>query len=173
MAAKQPEARISIELPPIHAEDVVERVVEKLADHFRRDVEKRLDAMVQAVFDERVRDAADKAVGEFLQKRIPKTNTWGEKVGEGQTITEYIVANFEKYMQQRVQSDGRPADYDRGKPRHEWLIEQFGLKEIEKVAANEIAKVRKAAEAQISAAVGNFIAQNVVAPVTAKALTGH
>lgn len=163
-------AEIAVTIPPIDAEHIVERVVERLAEQLHGEVEKMLEAAVQKVFDEKIRKAADKAASDFLTKRIPQTNQWGEPSGGTTTVTEYVLKSFEKYMQQRVDADGRPASYDRGVSRHEWLIHQFGLKEIEKVAAAEIAKVRKAAEVQISAAVGNFIAQNVVAPVAATAL---
>lgn len=163
-------AEISVAIPPMDAEDIVERVVEKLADHMSGEVGRLMEAAVQRVFDERVQKAADKAVSDFLTKRIPQTSRWGETTGEAISVTEYVLKKFEEHMKQKVGMDGRPADYDRGIPRHDWLIQQFGLKEIEKVAAAEIGKVRKAAEVQISAAVGNFIAQNIVAPVAATSL---
>jgi len=158
-------AAVSITLPEFDAEEIMERVVAKLADQFHERITERLDKLVQAQFNDVVRKAADNAVADFLKKSLPKTNEWGEAKGTSITLTEYAIDMFVKHMQERVRADGTRADsYNKELPtRHQWLIEQFGTNEIVKAARAEIEKVRKTAEAQVSAAVGNFIAQNLVA----------
>lgn len=163
------QATITVTLPPFNAEELMERAVEQLAGHLQKAVGSKLDEMVKARFDDGIRKAADKAVGEFLKKSLPKTNQWGEAKDGEITLTEYVIDQFKKHMEERVRHNGERADsYDKDKPtRHQWLIQQFGTEEIVKAAKAEVEKVRKTAEAQVSAAVGNFIAQNLVAPVTA------
>jgi hypothetical protein len=167
-------AVVSITLPPLDADDICERVVMRLADEMRESVSKKLNEMIKDKFDDGVRKAADKAVADFLKKSLPKTNQWGEGKGESVTLTEYVIDKFKDHMMERVRADGTRGDQygsgDKLPTRHQWLIEQFGTKEIVKVAQAEIEKVRKTAEAQVSAAVGNFIAQNLVAPVAAIAI---
>lgn len=162
-------ATISITLPEFDAEEIMDRVIARLADTFHDDIKKRLDALVQAQFNDGIKKAADKAVADFLKRSLPKTNEWGEAKGGAVTLTEYVIDQFSRHMLERVRADGTRSDYgDTKNPtRHQWLIEQFGTKEIVKAASAEIEKVRKTAEAQVSAAVGNFIAQNLVAPMAA------
>ena len=166
---KANKATITITLPPMDVSEITAQVVEHLARQTEKEVKEIIGAMVKARFDEGVKKAADNAVHEFLNRQIPKTNTYGERTGGATTITEYVIELFNKHMQERVQSDGRRADSynDKAPTRHQWLLDTIGTQEIVKVAKAEIEKVRKSAEAQVSAAVGNFIAQNLVAPVTA------
>lgn len=163
-------ASITLELPELTAESVMDAIVKHYRHQLDDQIKKILAENVKAATDKSIQAQADKAVADFLKKTIPQTNQWGEKTGADVGITEYILKSFEKYMQMRVDADGRNTSYDRGVTRHAWLVEAFGLKQIEKVAAEEIKKVKQAAELQISAAVGAFIAQNMVAPVAAIAL---
>ena len=164
-------SQIAIPIPSIKAEDITDAIVERLLEDIQGVVLKLVRERVSEEADKQIRLAADTAVSDYLTKKMPRTNTWGEKTGEDQSITEFICGRFEKYMQERVDYQGSRTSGNSGHPREKWLVEQFGLKEIEKVAAAEIAKVRKAAEVQIAAAVGNFISQNIVAPVAASQLT--
>lgn len=165
------QATVTITLPPFNAGELAERVVMQLAVMMEKEVRAKLDAMVKERFDDGIRKAADKAVSDFLKKSLPKTNQWGEANGGSITLTEYVIESFKKHMEERVDSRGERQSYgDKYPTRHQWLVQQFGTEEIVKAAKGEVEKVRKTAEAQVSAAVGNFIAQNLVAPVTAHML---
>jgi hypothetical protein len=126
-----------------------------------------------AAMQDFIKDKAQKVVVDILTKPRHKTNSYGEPVGESFTLTEFIEKSFQDYMKEGVDYQGRTerGSYSTKHTRAEWIIKEIAMKDLEKVAENEVKKVRQQAKLQVAAAIGKFPSENMVAPVVATALT--
>jgi len=137
-------------------------------------ISKRIDEAVKTLITDTVKTSISDRVNALLDEAIAKelkiTNSWGEPNGKTTTMREHIAAQFSKSLNDKVNNDGR-LDTSYGKQtRLAWLIHKEGVEPVIAAAKGEITKVRQEAEKQVSAAIGNFIAKNLVAPVTATSL---
>ena len=120
-------------------EEVMERVVQKMFDHFMHrsiddedrykytvesEMARSLDKHVKNRIDETIKEMADKIVIQEIPKYIEnlvlhETNRWGEKQGKSLTIKEYLTNKLDEYMTTKVNRDGKPDSYG-GKTPVEW-----------------------------------------------------
>lgn len=111
----------------ITQEELVNRVVERIADRFllvtvageegeewdddssfaknvKREVQARVDQAVTALGDKHILPN----VTDYIENlTLQETTKWGEKRGQPLTFTEYLVLRAEHYMQEQVNYDGK------------------------------------------------------------------
>lgn len=85
-------------------------------------VRKRIDNAIDSYIDAHLANNFDSMVRAVV---FPKTNGYGEKKGEPETLLEHFERKAREYMEQSVQYDGRVSDsYSRGTPRLMWMLEK-------------------------------------------------
>ena len=151
-------------------EGVVIQIASTLRQKIMKEAEQRLESMMQEALRDEVQKKAANLLEFALAKRLPKLNSYGEKVGDGVTVTERIVEMFSESLTRRVDDRGFPSTSGGARPFIEHTIHEIAIKPLYAQAKQEIDKIRKTAEVQVAAAVGRFIAENLVAPVAAAAL---
>lgn len=75
----------------------------------------RLDKAIAVRVDDAIRKLAEthvlpRAYVSIETLTLQETNRWGEKAGKALTLTEYLVARAEAYMQEKVDSNGKGKD---------------------------------------------------------------
>lgn len=163
---------ITITIPrlPVSESQIIEGVCRHFKDRLTPIIEERLEEIAQSAFAEAVKRSADEMLRSVLATPQPRTNSWGEPIGDPVPLRDFITERFERYMKERVDSNGRPSTFDGNKARQEWIVNALGEQLIVEAAKKEVEKVRKSAEAQIANAVANFIATKLATPATAPLL---
>lgn len=175
--AQKAQEPLLLELPPSYFRDAFEFVVSHaLEKQFGKQVNdvvaKRIDELLAVMKGDYLAKMVEDRLNEFFDKRFPKTNSWGEAQGQATlSLREHLEEKFQKYMEQQVSAEGKVESYGKQMKRSDWFIQKFGVDKLSEVAQGEIKKVRQEAEKQIAAAVGTFIAQNLVAPITANMIS--
>ena len=109
-------------------EDLEEKLLDRLTDKFidndydyvqsiHRQVSEQVSSAVvdtvRAKFDEHVLPRVDALVEEAT---FQKTNQWGEPRGESQSFKEFLVSEAERYLTEKVDSDGA----SKGEGKYQW-----------------------------------------------------
>lgn len=115
-------------------EDLIAKVVEKLAEEFCGDadlsdmiesemvryVRERVDTTMKATIDSRL----EQEMSAILSSKIAPVNIWGEATGEPTTIREALAERAKEFWDVRVDEKGKPTTWN-GKPRHQRLLEEI------------------------------------------------
>jgi hypothetical protein len=123
-------AELSFEILGIEREELIDRVVEKIADRALQDWSVSSDGgrackSFAALIEDRVVDATNRAIEEIAARNVlpnvasyvenlclQETNKWGEKTGKKQTFVEYLVARAETWITEPVDYQGKPKGTD-------------------------------------------------------------
>lgn len=85
-------------------------------------------------------------VREVLASQIRRTNTYGEPIGEPISFRDHIAGLAKSFLEERVDSDGRPNGYsDQMKPRVRWFIDRA----VAEVTKNDLTKAIGEAVAEV------------------------
>jgi len=76
----------------------------KIAKELNKVIEERIKKSVTKFCDKFIKPSIEKKIDETI---LEKTNQWGEKKGEKIGFKEYIIARAEKYLDERVDDQGR------------------------------------------------------------------
>jgi hypothetical protein len=138
------------------ADLVVRRIVRKATQGPDWD---SLARRITTVRDEVIRELVRPQVEEALTAPVQRTSSWGDPVGDPQTLRDVIIAEAQKLLKQ-------PADsYNRDKGT---VLEQVVRKEVQAALSAEIkAAVQQAREA-VAGEIGQQVATAVVAAMKAK-----
>lgn len=153
--------KLTIEVSDYSEDSLTQQIVEALATRAEEAIGEEIRRKVNATLNQIIIAKADEMVTEALTKPRSKCDQWGEQTGPAVTLAEYITAEFKRHMEQRVESDGRNADYNRGTPRKDWLIEQFAVKPIAKEVEVIITAIRQEAMDKAKMVVAELIASKL------------
>ncbi|MBZ3909396.1 hypothetical protein [Streptomyces acidiscabies] len=137
------------------ADLVADRIV---ASVVRDDRYPRLKDRVTEIRDEEIRAAIRPAIEQAVNRPIHKTNTWGEPTGQQTTLSEVIVDEARKFMNE-------PAD----KYRREGgtVLQTLVRDEVHKAFSAEIADAVKQARDLVATQLGDKVSDQITAAVRA------
>lgn len=98
-----------------------------LVSQMTRRLQERLREQVDASVERLAGECVLPKVVEMVEKAcLTKTNQWGEKVAETVTFREYLVARFEKWLEEKVDYEGKTkTGYNEGRQtRIAWAIDK-------------------------------------------------
>lgn len=78
-------------------------LAQKFHDIVRKHVDRQLNKLAEEYIVPHVREIIESVC-------LQKTNEWGEKVGNPQTFTEYLVGSAQNYLSQPVDFEGKPVE---------------------------------------------------------------
>ncbi len=159
----------TVEVRPPSEEDICEALARRMADDYS--VGEKMRAAVVDRFCELVREMVDDAARTEIQAALQtprqRTDEFGNPVGEPLSFQQMIAAQVAAWQGETVDPhDGKPKRseaYNRSNVilRSEYLVRQVGAREFEKLAKEEVAKVRANAkqlvDSTIKAAVTNSL----------------
>jgi hypothetical protein len=165
--------QISLTIGNYEMRGIENAVVQAVGRSFEKRLEKAVEDLIGSKIEEAIAERAKALVGEFIQRPRQRTNTYGEATGDKVTALELIMDNFQKYMKQRVEADGRMSHYqDGGQTREDWLISQIGTKAVHEAVQAEVARIGAHAKEKIKETVATYIAQQLAPTITMPALKG-
>lgn len=149
-------------------EDRIADILVRHPDFGMERIRKRVDEAAVKAIDAVVAEFAQARMTEILatalEQGIPVTNTYGEPTGKTVTIRARLEELGGKAWCQPVDEKGRPYSGSRT-TLTDYLIKTHGIDPVLASAKAEVEKIATEAKKQVAAAVGNFIAQNLAAPV--------
>ncbi len=153
-------------------EDRIADILVRHPDFGMERIRKRVDEAATKAIDAVITEFAHAKMTEILTKAleqgIPVTNTYGESTGKTVTIRARLEEIGGKAWLQPVDEKGRPYSGSRT-TLADYLIKTHGIDPVLANAKAEVERIATEAKKQVAAAVGNFIAQNLAAPVIAHA----
>ena len=116
---------ISFEELGITKEDLIERLVDRLAGELNDDgyygdrVDRRMSEMVKQKIDAAVTAIGEEHIAPRIKEMIEgvtlqATNQWGEPRGEALTFTEYLIQRAHRYMTEEVDFEGKTKEESSG-----------------------------------------------------------
>lgn len=157
------------------ASSAVAHISAVLKDKVMTLVTAKIDEIVAGAFGAAVEARAAAAIEAYLTTPRPKTNAYGEKIGDGQSIGETVPRLVKEWMEERLTNNGNPCDnYSSrdGVPRYQWYVK----KHVGEALAGEVKaaadKVTNEAKKAVAASVGKFIADQLMPSVEVPKLGG-
>jgi hypothetical protein len=118
-----------------------------------------LDSHVELMLTTAIKEHCDNVVSPIIaegvgSRVIERTNEFGEKKGEAQTFTEYLVTTANNYLHEKVDYEGKTTGYsDKRQTRLTWLIDKHLHYRIQCAMEKAIAEIEK----QIAPAIAETI----------------
>ncbi|MFN4017662.1 MAG: hypothetical protein ACK4JB_20145 [Reyranella sp.] len=150
-------AEITLEALGLKAEDIADRVVDRIAEQMLTKIDYDEDerphhnpSPFRAALQQRIKDRIDRSIDEIAAKHVlpniteyleglclQETNRWGEKTGKPLTFIEYLAQRADAYMKEEVNYSGKTKEEDsyswrKNTTRVSYLIHQHLQFSIEK-----------------------------------------
>lgn len=161
----------TVEVRPPSEEDICEALARRMAAEFA--VGEKLKTAIVARFQELVREMVDEAARNEIATAMlaprQRTDEYGNPVGDPLSFQQMIAAQVAAWQDETVDRyDGKPKktdNYNRGNvmPRSEYLVRQVGASEFEKLAKEEVAKVRAQAKQLVETTIKSAVASSLTA----------
>lgn len=159
----------TVKVRPPTREDIADALARAMLYDYKESAALRaaVGDRVALLVREAVDDAAKAAIAEAMGAARQPTDEFGQPVGEPVTLAGMIAAQVKAWQEETVDTyDGKPkkADpYSNGRvvTRKEYLLRQVGASEFEKLAKEEVAKVRTEAKAKIDATIKAAVASAI------------
>ena len=157
----------TVEVRPPNQDDIAEALARRMVNEYSTST--ALKAAVSQRFYELIREtvdtAAKAAIDDAMNAPRQRTDEFGNAIGEAKTFAQIIGEQVKAWQDETVDTyDGKlkkPDAYgnkDRIVTRTEYLIRQVGAAEFEKLAKEEVAKIRTEAKARIDATIKASVA---------------
>jgi hypothetical protein len=166
---------IRIRIEPPSSEEIADALARRLFSDYSNSNAIRETAL--AAFENMVVGAvnaeAKAAIAEAMGVARQPTDAFGNPVGVARTFSQMIGEQVRAWQEETVNAhDGKPAkpdayNRDRVITRREYLVRQVGAAEFEKLAKEEVAKVRAIAKAKVEATIKDTVAKSLSALVSA------
>jgi hypothetical protein len=167
--AEKTPSGINIEVQDYALRNIREAAAARIAEHLSADVEKMIQARLDALMDEAwcasIRDKAMEAINAYLIKPRQKTNHYGEPTGSAESIADTIPGIVESWLSARVNRTGEVViGYDRKDypTRVEHMIQTLVTGELKKETEKAAKDVTEKARAVVASHVGRFISEQMV-----------
>lgn len=150
------------------ASSAVNHISAVLKDKVMTLVTAKIDEIVAGAFGDAIEARATAAIEAYLTTPRPKTNAFGEKIGEGQSIGETVPRLVKEWMEEKLASNGNPCDnYGSrdGVPRHFWYVKKYVGETLASEVKAATDRVTNEAKKAVAASVGQFIANQLMPTV--------
>lgn len=146
------------------AREAASMIAKQLSEKVLKMVDARLDDLLDEAWEAAIAKRAQEKIDEYLTTPRAKTNQYGERTGGSITFAEKIPQAVDKYLQQRVNKDGRDEDYNGSivGTRMEWMIKKFVTDEIKGETEKAAKAVTEKARAVVQHHVARFISEQMV-----------
>lgn len=159
----------TVKVRPPSREDIADALARAMIHDYKESSALRalVTDRVAALVREAVDDAAKAAIAAAMGAARQPTDEFGNPVGEPVTLAGMIATQVKAWQDETVDTyDGKPkkADpYSNGRTvtRREYLVRQVGSQEFEKLAKEEVQKVRTEAKARIDATIKGAVASAI------------
>lgn len=161
----------TVEVRPPSQEEICEALARRMAAEYS--VGEKMRVAVSQRFSELVREMVDEVARSAIQDALlaprQRTDEFGNPVGDPLSFQQMIAAQVAAWQEETVdRHDGKPkkADsYSRSNviTRSEYLVQQVGAHEFEKLAKEEVGKVRVQAKALVESTIKNTVAASLSA----------
>jgi hypothetical protein len=168
---KEDVAGVTLTFPESVLGILVQNAAQHIESHLRSRVDKLVEKRLDAIMDEKFRDAigalAEKAFLDHLAKPRRRTNSWGEEIGGAElSLSDLIPGMVNSHLEEAVKPDGtvvRDA-YDRkgAVSRMQWMIGKIVRDQLDAETKAAATKVTEEAKKVVQNAVGRFIADQLV-----------
>jgi len=160
----------TVEVRPPSSEDICDALARRMAADYgsaaiKAEVAERFSELVREMVD----DVARAEIQSAMQTPRQRTDEFGNPVGEPLSFQQMIAAQVAAWQAETVdRHDGKPKksdSYNRSHiiPRSEYLVRQVGVHEFEKLAKEEVAKVRAEAKQLVENTVKSAVAASLAA----------
>lgn len=147
----------------ITTETVIDALAQQLRDEFdgsvgelfRSEVAKIAQKAAPAIVEAHLNLAVDNIINGTYQP----INEWGEPKGKPTSLREMVQHRCIKYLEEKVDSDGKSASYQANTPRAEWLAREAAKKAVDYQAKEHLTKACEQAKAEIKTLVAQHITQ--------------
>jgi len=102
-------------------EQIINAIVAQLADRLYGTVQEQLSQQVGARLNERI----DELLDDFMNQPVIQTDRWGDRQAEYESVREMLKTQFDAFMTQPVDRDGKPIGHGCGhstQTRVDWLV---------------------------------------------------
>ena len=180
--------QISLEELGLNEDSILERLVSRLEEQlltdvaydedgeeyrpkskFTRDLEKMIQERLAAAIDQLAEKHVTPHVTRLLEGAVlQKTNSWGEKIGEPVTFTEFMVQRADAWMREEVNYNGKAKGEDnfswrKKGTRVEYLIDEHLQYHIERAMKEALGNANKSIVEGLKEAVNAKLQQIAVA----------
>lgn len=171
---------IDLETLGISKDDILDRAAEKLAAEVGdyEEVHNRLNDMLERRvqkaagdnLDAVVTDIITKATEKMLDETVQPRNIWGERDGEPTTIRTALSEKARDFWMEKIDKDGKRTNGYGGKPRFEYLVQQYIKDEFEAAMKENIASITQGFREAMTKEAGVWLGEHIakVFPKTGK-----
>lgn len=143
---------------------VVAGVRGAISDKIERMIQGEIADLVAVKLEEAIGKLSEDAIMAYLTKPRSKTNAYGEPTGGTMTLGEQIPEKIEQYLSDKVNSEGRKADYydKKAQTRLDWYVNKLVRDELDIATKKAAADVSEQAKKVVAAHVGRFVAEQMI-----------
>lgn len=150
---------ITLENCGILREDILNGLIDKLAEPLEdeisseasRLVSKKLDELVDKKVETVVTDAITAKINQLMASEIQPLNVWGEKRGKPRTINDILSDSLKEYWSVKVDNQGKPTDsWSSKQTRVEYTVKKIAADVLNDKTSKEFNQLILNAKAQLS-----------------------
>lgn len=166
-SAPQPEPGITVTVDARALDNIVEAAALRIERNMRETVAKMVQQRIDAILDQAWKDTvgaiARESIETFLLKPRVRTDSYGSPIyGKETTISELVPQTVERWMDQKVDSEGRPSDYSGSKRRLDHIVHSLVTAQLAAATKSAADQVTEKARAVVANHVARFVAQEMV-----------
>lgn len=152
------------DIDSILKESIVNSIVDKISGTAVKDIEDKVNTLVDSAVNKAVGDKLNETLEDFLHKPRNITDRWGEITRRNTSVMELLKSQFDDYLEGKVDRDGRPyTGYSDSKKRIDYILEKTidgPMKKSVETAAGEIKKkLQEYIDTTLKAQIGDNVAK--------------
>lgn len=151
---------------------IVESLVRQLSGQIKDRVADAVTHKVTLLADQEFARIARQQLDEFFSKPHQKTNEWGDATGTEVTIREMLVERFARYLDQRVDSNGREERNNSYPTRLDWLLRRLADEPLQEAIDERVGAITKTAKERIQQNVSRWIAEQLAPEINVPRIDG-
>lgn len=166
--AAAPQLDVTVTVDKVDAEAMFDRaayfVAMQMLERYgeKRSIEKRVSEMFAEMLEARLSTILASAVEEAINKPIPKTDVFGQPIGEPTSLAHLVESAGQRFLTELIDRNGKPVDRNHwprseSKPRIDWMVEGVALAGIEKELKAEAARIKEQLTAKAKEAVATLL----------------
>ena len=150
-------------------ETVSKEIIGKLVNKIHEQVKKDIDRSVPDKMNKKLDQLIMKTYEELLIKEITPRDSYGDAIGEDTTVINMLKDKLNKFMTEKVDSDGKPTNYN-GELRYKQILNKEAQKQINSFINDVSTKVINGIKDDINAEAQERIARNILSDYDLKKL---
>jgi hypothetical protein len=150
-------------------EIIAGRIADGLKTIMRDEIKKKVLATIDELAKESFQATAQQALTDFFERKMQKTDQWGNPVSKAESLQELFIKQFDTFINQKVRAkDGAEVNYssDPSVSRISYMISTMAHKPMQDAITEKVKEISDIARTQIQASVSRYITDQLAPTIS-------